>query len=544
MNRNQLEIALKNFLSENSNQKVLLLKGDWGVGKSFFLEEFLKKWGKNGNQSIGITSLFGISEFKHCLDRLHFPAAAKSSLLKNGFQFINKYRKFIPTSIPSGIGININLDQIFQTILSTILKDGVLVIDDIERKNENLSLEEVLGATSYLAEKQLKRVIIVFSESNLNDNDKKAIDQLREKTVDIEYTFTPSSQENATLILSDKRQIEIIATLDITNIRLIRKIKVAWDNLVSSFKFKSDYIKNEISHSIAILSIIYFTKNKYPFKVDDLINYKWLYIKDEKVKTSFTNALKELKYEYDEREMPIIDYLKNGQFETAKWQDNIDSFEINHQSQTFRNTISEIWQAYNGNFNCSYAEVVRRFTGFLNDYCEVMYPSQIIEMLTLFDKIGYDHKGSIWLEKSIVKNLKLIGIQELQFLRDKIENTSLISSIENEIAEKSYKTDLGTALNKVVQGHGWSGDDGIMIQNATVNDYESFIKKSKDEHLLSFLRSAYKSLSGFSEEGYRNSAKQLKAAAYKIVDESIASERKLNEYRAYNYIGPRDNDVH
>jgi hypothetical protein len=540
LDRKQLEEVMIQFLSNGSDQKVMLLKGDWGVGKSYFIEGFLEQWGQNKKQSIGITSLFGISDFKHCLDRLHFPAKTKTSLLKNGLQFINKYRKIIPSSIPTGIGINVNLDQIFQTILSTILKDGILVIDDIERKNKSLSLEEVLGATSYLAEKHLRKAILVFSESNLSPDDKKAIRELREKTVDIECTFNPSSRENAALILTNEKQIDIISDLNITNIRLIRKIKVAWNLLIEDSQFKTEFIKNDVSRSVAVLSIIHLTKDKFPFKIDDLIDHTWLYNKDIDSRTAYSNALKELRYNFDERELPIINYLKTGQFDPTKWQTNIDSFEANHQSQSFRNDIMAIWKAFHGNFKTSYNEVIKRFSGFLNEHCEEMYPSQIMEMFKLFDNIGFGYEGNSWLEKSIIKNIKLIGIQELQLLHDKVSDASIISLIAHEIDEKSNKADLESALKKVVFEHSWTQEDTHVIQNATIDEYKSFIENSKDGELLSFLGDAYKLLSGFTEEGYKNSARQLKGAAYKIVDESIEVDRKLNDARVRTFFGPRD----
>ncbi|MGL1903457.1 MAG: P-loop NTPase fold protein [Fibrobacterales bacterium] len=541
MNREKLKVLLAKFLDKNSSEKVLLIKGDWGVGKSFFIEDFLEEWGNDPKNeeinNIGITSLFGVSEFKQCLGRIHFPIDSKNRLFKKGFLFLsNNVKKFLPSSIPTGLGVNFDIGNVLETLLGVMLKNGVLVIDDIERKNKDLPLSGVLGAATFLAEKKLRKIIIVFSEKDLNDDDKEAIQDLREKVVDLEYKFSPSSNENAQLFLKNPKKIDFIEQMEITNLRIIKKIEYAWKNLITGFSFGSNEIRSELITKVGVLSLIHLS-DKIPFKVEDVLNqYEWISERKDQKIIKYRRMLSDLEYYFDERDIPIINFLANGSFVKDKWQASINSYFTDIQSEEFKTEYRQLWKNFNGNFKVDYETLIEKFVGFLDVNAEKLYPNQIEDIYRLFDNLEYDYTARKWLETSIQNNLEMLSDANVKKYLSQINDSEVTKLLEERLERESLKSDFVSSINRIIDNDQWYGEDSIIMQNSTVEDFKGWILNSEDINLLQKLRKA-KGYLNAQNHNFGNAYNQLISAAEEISQiGSTEFDRKLNAERMKTFV--------
>lgn len=419
--------------------------------------------------------------------------------------------------------------------MSILLKDGILVVDDIERKNKDLSLEKVFGSINYLAEKKLRKAIIIFSESNLSIDDKQSLENLREKIVDIEFKFSPDAEENAKLITNLKDEIDLITKLDVRNIRIIKKIHKANIDLVESFKFESASVKGMIREAVGILTYIHYS-NQVPFSLDDVPNQiSWL-TSDDDIEKSNAKTLEEYGYSFDEREYPIFDYLKNGIIDSIKWQINIKSFEMDYQSEELKKSLSKLWRSYNGNFQNNYAEIITQFENFLNSFSDKLYPSQILEILNLFDNIEHDYSGSNWLTKSTLANVGKLGRRDLDILKSRITEPEIIREIEKKELEIQVKHTLESAFKNIVYKGSWSQEETSLVQNASVDEYMDWLKNSTNTDLLSLIRSAFNMFTQFGGD-YQKAADNLYKGAIRLAEETENSkDKKLNIDRVKTFL--------
>ena len=53
--------SIHNYIKDNNNPGALLITGEWGCGKTYFLKELAKKYNSNKEHAIVIISLFGLT---------------------------------------------------------------------------------------------------------------------------------------------------------------------------------------------------------------------------------------------------------------------------------------------------------------------------------------------------------------------------------------------------------------------------------------------------------------------------------------------------
>lgn len=95
--------------------------------------------------------------------------------IKNGYAGLKKVLK----SIHSGFSA---LDELGLIAAPMMLKGRFIVIDDIERKHEKLSIDEILGFIDDCVQSLECRILLILNSDQLGD--KKLWELFREKVID------------------------------------------------------------------------------------------------------------------------------------------------------------------------------------------------------------------------------------------------------------------------------------------------------------------------------------------------------------------------
>jgi len=530
MNRSELKAALTGFLSSDSNQKVLLIKGDWGIGKSYFVNEIASEWARTHEENVAITSLFGCTDFNQCIPRIRYLNSPKKSILNKVVSTTKGLAQSI--SLPH---VNVDLTEALKWGQSFLLKDILLIFDDVERKDRGLSLRSILSQVSYLSEKTLKKAVIVLSEQGFDEKDRADLKELREKVLDAEYHFMPSARDNASIIINSKHgdRIKIIEELNLTNIRIIQKIDVAWKILIDGYDVHHDAVKISLLRTIAILSIVHYSDK---FKEHDLEDIPKVFRSLER-DSDLLKRLRDMGYGYfDERDLPIFDFVRTSRVNEKQWHESIQSLQDDHQAQEIREKFKSVLKVFNGNFKNDSEKVSSDIASFLNEYAESISPQEIVQIFEIFDAIGYDYTKSNWLKRAIEKNGVGMDISALRKRGDKVVNADLspvLDEIEKKQTEKTQTT-LPDAIRQIVKNNGWSDKETSTLRNATVSDYKNWFANSDESDLLPLVRDAYRMFSQPSwDKVYKDAAENIYAAAKELASDPNLSEeaRRLNAYR-------------
>jgi hypothetical protein len=154
------------------------------------------------------------------------------------------------------------LDEIALLAVPAILRNRVIVIDDIERMHAALNIEEVMGFIDEFTQVYGVRILLISNSDQLDD--KSVWDTLREKVIDHEIALETTPEEAFDIAIqnvhsrSAGRIREATITCKLTNIRIIQKIIRAVDRLLSTRSDLTDEVLQRVVPSTVLLSAIHY----------------------------------------------------------------------------------------------------------------------------------------------------------------------------------------------------------------------------------------------------------------------------------------------
>lgn len=193
--------SLNDYLCIDAPGFGILIKGDWGCGKSYFVKEWVKsveakhEEGADGGFSLKpiYVSFYGLKSTRQVDEAIK---RAISPFLHGKFmQGVGKYAK-----LAASIAVRYNVDmdgdgnpeQVVCTLDPKMLLEGggeaktgkrLIIFDDLERSD--MRIREVLGYVNYFVEQAGCYVVIVGDDGNIKD--KEEYKKIKEKTIGHEY---------------------------------------------------------------------------------------------------------------------------------------------------------------------------------------------------------------------------------------------------------------------------------------------------------------------------------------------------------------------
>lgn len=277
-----------NFL-KSDKPGVIVIKGNWGTGKTYAWNEWLKEavinQGINASQ-YAYVSLFGcnsLDELKAQTFQELIPVdlipegvsidtvaenikeVAEKKRWKNIFFFSGAITKKL-NEMPWLRNLSIDVWRLgWMTVKNTLV-----CIDDIERIGEGLRIKDVYGLVSVLREQKKCKVILILNDESIEGANKKDYEDYREKVVDIELHFDPETDDLVKLVFDETyphfaKIKQCICGLRVKNIRTIQKIKTYLDKLSPNLEGVEDVYHENAINSIVLFTVLHFSRpDKWP----------------------------------------------------------------------------------------------------------------------------------------------------------------------------------------------------------------------------------------------------------------------------------------
>ena len=188
------------YLRLSSPEYAFLLCGDWGVGKTHYIDKYIEKQDSENLQLVKI-SLFGlknVSDVNSCIFQALHPVL--------GSKYTRLVGNILKGAISMGVKLDLDSDGTSESTLNTTLdklsfsefltdkknKQIVLVFDDLERTQ--ISTVEILGFINGLVENSKTKVILISNEKTIVDGDDGEIyksfkEKVIGKTFEIKHDF-------------------------------------------------------------------------------------------------------------------------------------------------------------------------------------------------------------------------------------------------------------------------------------------------------------------------------------------------------------------
>src|SRR4051794_36848323 len=176
--------AVEQFIRD-SRSDLLVLRGRWGVGKTFFWQSLVKEAGAAhsfGREYYGYVSLFGVTDIEALKNLILVSIGFASDVAKgDGKSFnIKKAMKDIER-LPK---VREWTGGLASEVAFLAIRDALICFDDLERKGDGLDFKDIFGLVSILKGQKNCKVILILNEDTLSDEDKESFRRHGEKLVD------------------------------------------------------------------------------------------------------------------------------------------------------------------------------------------------------------------------------------------------------------------------------------------------------------------------------------------------------------------------
>lgn len=257
MNKDELLNVLLNFY--DSDENVILIDGKWGSGKTYLINEFIKKFNK---LPVYYVSMLGSRNVNDINTNLYIEINKDSNI-----------NQIVPSSInPLKIKFNES------TSLDFILKkshdaNAIIIFDDFERYSSS-DYDAFLSYVSNLVLFKAK-IIVVSNLKELGGGEKLIFDEFKEKIFDHIYKAELFTNNVIDVKLHEFSKFVKSNSLNIlkSNIRLVDKLYYLLKsiNVDNMFNELSDEMKYELVDVSTVFLSIYYNQSKLKYSQEKLV---------------------------------------------------------------------------------------------------------------------------------------------------------------------------------------------------------------------------------------------------------------------------------
>ncbi|HFI7922457.1 TPA: P-loop NTPase fold protein [Escherichia coli] len=558
-----IEVFLKNFL--DSDHRVAVIKGNWGVGKTHYWNSFYTKHSKKLDfNAYSYVSLFGINSIGDIKKALYHCATPinekkyKELILsetdrtmiryRNGFWGWLKYNSLSKFLILFGKNdfFGFKTDNLLSSLEYKFVNNYLVCIDDIERKGSALEIKEIMGVIDELARRKNCKVVLILNEDNLHEETaQQQFLEYREKIIDVEIKYDPTPEKNLRKVFYETDPDflllkNLVNDLNIKNIRILNKIKSSLVIFRDVLKLAEDKVRESFINRLVLFSVVYYfgvpSVDYASFKESIKNIHAFDYMlddKDEKEEVnsvySFVNSLDVI---YERAESAFDDdidfYLKNGYVSSESNILNI----IKEKNEQYRDNrvlceVYKIWDVFRNSFKDNESEFIFQIERVINDSLLRIPIGQFVGLINVLIKLDRDCNNIIEAYADAFVN-KDNAYATFNSLRVEIfGNEELGFRIEKKLKDRNPDDYNLDKIIKKIAGGRFNHSDVNILNSFSKDDYVNWIL-SCDQDALNLVEETMLKF-----KGMQHPTDEQKSITDKAIEalEEVASKSTLNKLR-------------
>ncbi|MBI1675744.1 P-loop NTPase fold protein [Shewanella sp. DW31] len=479
---------------------VIALSGKWGTGKTHLWNKVKEESTDYNIKNALYVSLFGQSSIDQVKRKLIENAIPLS---KERGKWIDPLKNLLDVSFKTAAQYYKMLAAVKDVNLllmaPIMLKDKVIVIDDIERKHEKLGIDEVLGFIDEYSNQHGSRFVLILNDCQLSakDEQKTLWATFREKVIDqeIKLSTTPDEAFCIALELIPSKYSEAIKQASVkcslTNIRIITKI-IKLINRILACRDITIPIQNRVIPSIVLFSAIHFRGlvdgPDFKFALN-IGNPDWYMFSKQENSEQSPEEIRESNwramitelgiYSCDEFEQFLVDFLESGLFHAELIETVIKRYIVEHESMEAQENVRSFINEVTWDHRLTELMLLEKAKTFLHN-CHFLDSSTVSSLCLIIEQLpdGSQVAETI-LDKWISDHLI-----EGDLDSDNPFNNELHPKIQANFDAKKEESHGKTSVVDVVlfiHAHdGWGTVQEIVLTRATPADFENAIRNLND----------------------------------------------------------------
>lgn len=507
--------------SQDSLGSVIAITGSWGIGKTYFWNNFIQEEFLNEEKKINefyyyasklsynsifqkkyaYVSLFGLESLSDIKSVIYDKLEIISTKDKKSF---STYLKSILTSIKEArinhSGLNIST-KLLDTFLFSNVRDVIICLDDFERISNKLSIKDVMGLINFLKLERNCDIILILDEDKTKNELNKSYQEYKEKIIDAEVKINNLEPliRNFAVEMDDsliKLILKFSDVFDIKNFRFFQKVINLYFKLTRANIYKIPTYTKEM-FLVRILQGYFIEDFGSIYEYDWTCNRdfserhieKWSEIKQETYKKFYN-------FSYYSRvsdvwsEQFINWFSQSKDYDESKINELVRSDLISEENMLLKNKINELMFEW-------------RNIDMKSDFCERLYTcaNKLIgsenlsnldfyrHLLSTFDRsdLSLELRSDIkkWIDHSMQEKGDEFIESMLWFGFDKKNMFHRYIRILSRNNPHWGLPSLNNVVNKYIINSGWNKKYDIVLKNSTSQDWYDLLFESipKDKDL-------------------------------------------------------------
>ncbi len=500
--------VISRFLEQDASG-VLALKGQWGVGKTYFWNQIAaEKKDRIKPANYCYVSLFGISslpELRAAIVANTTPvneigrtddAAKKAKWWANlNTQKALFFLKNL-SDLPYAKSISVTLDS----LIPHLINKTIICLDDFERLNDNnIKPEDLLGYISSLKEEKGCKIVLIFNEDELK-NRKDAYNTYREKVIDIELLYGPTATEATEIAFDASWPHRDLAknravSLNIRNIRILRKIVQIIEQVdkeIGNLESKAKIMEVAIA-SIVLFAWAYYAKC--PDKPDLEFVLKWTPFAEWADKENYATHPKwhdQIRaYGFtsiDEFDIAIANVIKNGYVEESGLLTEAQKLDTNFKNGETKEPFNETWNKFRNTFADNEQELCDELIENTKNAAHLLSIGELDATVNLLRKLNKNDQANSLIDEFIKRRKDEKDLFDLARYYFPIEDSELKSRFDNFNLQSRQLPSLFEVVYGLSQKNGWSQIDEEVMSNSTEDDFYLLFKQEHGDNLRGIVK--------------------------------------------------------
>ena len=547
---------MQKFLAD-PEPEVLCIKGKWGTGKTHAWEDAVKQAiSEKSIKKYAYVSLFGMNSSSDIMQSVfanttdfsvidgdrRLPnflgggnVADISKKLKEGFGFVAEH-----ATVPHIAG----LGGVARALLSNLVTNTIVCIDDFERKGTNVSVNEIMGAIAQLRDARDCKVVLILNEDTLDVNELAEFKRYSEKVINSSFQFDPAPAESAAIAFPNNDALshdlrEACIQLEITNIRVMQKIGRHARNLMELLKDVDPDITKNVIRSLVVItwaiitpkgegapSLKYISRDRFASLSGD---HEENYAEDSK----FDSLLERYGFShFDEFDEIIAKDVRNGFFNDDDILSAANKYLKDAKIARAQAAIQAAWVPFHGSFDNNEKQVAKSLFRGLIENIKHVSPSNLSSAVSVLNNIGFEELGKELLDSFIESqdddyNFDLSD----DLLGSLVNDPDVLAAFDRKAAEvqKALPTPMEAA--SMLYKDLFLPEAELSLAKLSVDDFIVLFKETKGADQAVIVKGclAFKKIMNASER-QRHITENAQRALLQIGEES-----RLNAYRIVKY---------
>ena len=499
------------MLLDQADNNVIALSGKWGTGKTHLWDEIKSESSDAKIKNALYVSLFGVSsvdQVKRKIIETAIPGVDSHGGMFDGLMNLFKIGVKVGSEHYKALAAINDLNLLLMA--PVVLRNRVIVIDDIERKHEKLGIDEILGFIDEYSKQHGSRFILVLNDDQLSskDDQEKLWATFREKVIDQEIRLLTTAEEAFSIAvgIAESKYAEALKEASIacglTNIRLVVKIIRVANQILSGHDLESA-IQARVVPSIVLFSAIHYRglvdgpDFKFALNVG---NPDWLgFSRDknqeptqqEKQEDGWRMLMQELGiHSCDEFEKRLVEFLESGLVDAASIEAVIDRYVDEKEAMEARERAQQFLKRVFWDHRVDEAQLIAEAAAFPASASR-LDPFIATELDSVLSKMP----GGAAIGEAIVQGWieAFKSTNPTTVADDNPFNNPLHPKIQAEfagikVAAQANATVVDACMH-IIESSGWGTLQEVAMRRATAADFEAAIRDMDDlDKLRRFMR--------------------------------------------------------